>query len=672
MSTYLLAFIVAELDYVEAFTKVGTPIPCRVYAPKGTAHLGSFSLDICTKTLDLFNELFGSPYPLPKMDMVAVADFDSNAMENWGLITYSTNILLFDEETTTLSSKQTIAGTVTHELSHQWFGNLVTMEWWNDLWLNEGFATWVGNYAVDKLFPEWKYWDTFVVDDVLNGLNLDCLRSSHPIEADVEDPSEIDQIFDDISYSKGASIIRMLSTYLTEDVFFEGIRQYLKKHAYGNASTADLWAQLSETSGQDVSEFMNLWTKQAGYPVLRAEREGNTLQITQTRFLSSGDISEEEKEQFWWNPLGLLTTGQTKASQEILHEKTTKIELPEGADYFILNYGFSSLFRVQYPEDNLKKLGELIAKKEVLTSVDRVYLVSNAGSLAVGGYGSTNTLLEFLLNFRDEEEYVVWREIANQFSNLSNALFDQPEEVQNLLKKYRLELFSGIANRVGWEEKSTDNASTPLLREIAITNAGKAGDAAIVAEAKDRFKRYTEGDLSAIPSDLTAAVYSIVLLHGGKDEHESIKKIYLETTGTDQKLVAMAALGATPHGDLIQETLTFGLTDDVRAQDLFRLIAHCGNNPKGRHTTWNFVKENWDLLPEEYGQTPFSMNIILKYVTEFSSQSDLDDLNEFFSDKDTSIVEMTLSQSLESIAINASWVQRDSENIRKWLEANLI
>ncbi|KXN69417.1 zincin, partial [Conidiobolus coronatus NRRL 28638] len=266
MSTYLLAFIVAELDYVEAFTKVGTPIPCRVYAPKGTAHLGKFSLDVCTKTLDLFNTVFGTPYPLPKMDMAAIADFDAGAMENWGLVTYRTNSILFDEATTTQSSKQWIASTVTHELAHQWFGNLVTMEWWSDLWLNEGFATWVGNYAVDKLFPDWHFWDTFVVEDVQSGLSLDCLRSSHPIEVEVQDPAEIDQIFDDISYSKGGSVIRMLSAYLTEDVFLEGIRQYLKKHAYGNASTGDLWAQLSETSGQDVSEFMNLWTKHTGYP----------------------------------------------------------------------------------------------------------------------------------------------------------------------------------------------------------------------------------------------------------------------------------------------------------------------------------------------------------------------------------------------------------------------
>jgi aminopeptidase 2 len=293
MSTYLLAFIVAELDYIEAFTTVGTPIPCRVYAPKGTIKQGEFSLGVCTRTLDLFNTVFGTPYPLPKMDMVSVADFDAGAMENWGLVTYRTSCLMVDEATTTQASKQWIASVVAHELAHQWFGNLVTMEWWSDLWLNEGFATWVGNYAVDKLFPDWHFWDSFVVDDVQRGMSLDCLRSSHPIEVEVKDPAQIGQIFDAISYSKGGSVIRMLSAYLTEDVFLEGIRQYLKKHAYSNASTGDLWAQLSETSGQDVSEFMNLWTKQTGYPVLHAEREGNTLVITQNRFLASGDANED-------------------------------------------------------------------------------------------------------------------------------------------------------------------------------------------------------------------------------------------------------------------------------------------------------------------------------------------------------------------------------------------
>ncbi|KXN70063.1 hypothetical protein CONCODRAFT_70994 [Conidiobolus coronatus NRRL 28638] len=331
------------------------------------------------------------------------------------------------------------------------------------------------------------------------------------------------------------------------------------------------------------------------------------------------------------------------------------------------------MFRVQYPADNLKKLGELISKKEVLSSVDRVALVSDTGYLAQAGYVPTTNLLELLLNFHDEEEYVVWREISSQLSSLASVWYEQPKEVLDLLKKYRLNLFSGIANKLGWEAKSTDKPSTPMLRALAIANAGRAGDANIVAEAKDRFKRYVEGDKSAISSDLTSAVYSIVLSHGGTDEYETIKKLYLETTATDQKFIALDALGSTPHPELIQETLEFAISDSVRSQDSFRIFVYCGANSKGRRATWNFTKSNWDLLQTKFGQSLFTMSRIIKSSTsELSQHSDIEDIEQFFNGKDTKSFNMSLKQSLENISVNSNWLSRDAENVRKWLEAHKI
>jgi aminopeptidase 2 len=462
----------------------------------------------------------------------------------------------------------------------------------------------------------------------------------------------------------------MLSAYLTEDVFLEGIRQYLKKHAYGNASTSDLWAQLSETSGQDISKFMNLWTKQTGYPVLHAEQNGNKLSITQNRFLASGDTNEDENKQLWWNPLGLLASGQTKASQEILHQKTSEIHLPENSDYFILNYGFNSIFRVQYPSENLKKLGELIAKKEVLSSVDRVALVSDAGYLAQAGYASTTDLLELLLNFQNEEEYVVWREISTQLSSLTSVLFEQPENVKALLKKYRLKLFSEIAHKLGWVPQATDKSSTPMLRALAISNAGKAGDPDIVNEAKLRFERYIEGDKSAIPADLKFTVFQIVLSQGTKEEYNKIKNLYLNTSSTDLKLVTLTALGTTPNHELIQETLQFGLSEHVRSQDLSRVFIYCGSNSNGRRLTWSFAKAHWGLLVENFASSLSSLNHIIKSsISGFTEQSDIDDVKQFFNGKNTKAFNMSLNQSLESVAININWLQRDGEHVIKWLES---
>ena len=266
MSTYLVAFVIGELEWIEAFTKPhgGRKIPVRIYAPMGFIHQGHFALDVGVRTLDHFADYFGIPYPLPKMDMVAIPDFASGAMENWGLVTYRMTLLLFDDTASTLKTKQQVAYVVGHELAHQWFGNLVTMEWWSDLWLNEGFATWAGWLAADHLFPEWEIWTEFVVDDLQSGLALDALRTSHPIEVPVRDPSDISQIFDSISYSKGASVIRMLEAYLGSATFQKGLCDYLQKHLYANARTDDLWAALDAASGKSVSQMMTRWTRTMG------------------------------------------------------------------------------------------------------------------------------------------------------------------------------------------------------------------------------------------------------------------------------------------------------------------------------------------------------------------------------------------------------------------------
>ncbi|KAJ9055264.1 hypothetical protein DSO57_1005671 [Entomophthora muscae] len=377
MSTYLLAFIVGDLDFIESHTfgKISsTPVKCHVYTPLSTAYQGQYALSVCTSILDLFEEVLGIPYPLPKMDMVAIPDFDSGAMENWGLVTFSISSLLFDEQNSTIETKQDIASTVVHELAHQWFGDLVTLEWWSHLWLNEGFATWAGHYAVDKLFSEWDFRTEFVISGVERGLELDAKRSSHPIEVEVKDPNEVSQFFDDIIYFKGASVICMLCAYLSEVVFLKGVHRYLKKHMYSNASTDDLWKALSKESGQDVSKFMTLWTKQAGYPYLEIYEEdvgdNLALHIEQKQYLSTDDTTADDNRVIWWVPLGLVSTEQGfKPRTNILTEKKGVFLVPKSGTYK-LNFQVVGFFRVHYPISAIQKLGSLISSKELLTPYD--------------------------------------------------------------------------------------------------------------------------------------------------------------------------------------------------------------------------------------------------------------------------------------------------------------
>jgi aminopeptidase 2 len=259
MSTYLLCFIIGELNYIETNN---FRVPVRVYAPKDrNVEHGRFSLELAAKTLAFYEKTFNSPFPLPKMDMIAIPDFSAGAMENWGLITYRVVDVLIDEKVSGAATKQRVAETVQHELAHQWFGNLVTMDFWDGLWLNEGFATWMSWYSCNIFYPDWKVWEGYVTDNLAGALSLDSLRSSHPIEVPVKRADEINQIFDAISYSKGSSVIRMISKYVGEETFMEGIRRYLKKHAYGNTQTGDLWAALADASGKDVGKVMDIWTK---------------------------------------------------------------------------------------------------------------------------------------------------------------------------------------------------------------------------------------------------------------------------------------------------------------------------------------------------------------------------------------------------------------------------
>ncbi|KAJ1942531.1 hypothetical protein EC988_006462, partial [Linderina pennispora] len=344
MSTYLVAFVVGEFDYVEGHTSGehnGRPIPCRVYTSPGKGEQGRFALDVMIKVLEYFADVFGIPYPLPKMDQIAINEFQIGAMENWGLITYREVALLVDEATTSSAAKQQVAYVVSHELAHQWFGNLVTMEWWSDLWLKEGFATWVGTLAVDQFFPEYHVWTDFVIDDYQRALNLDAMRSSHPIQVPVKRSSDISQIFDAISYSKGASAIRMLSSYIGLDSFFAGLRVYLQKHKYANAETVDLWNALSESSGQDVGQFMDLWTLTTGYPILTVSESDDRSQIVvrQSRYLSSGEAAADEDKTQWWVPLRITTSESADApTNDVLTQRESAIALPSsGAEWYKLN-----------------------------------------------------------------------------------------------------------------------------------------------------------------------------------------------------------------------------------------------------------------------------------------------------------------------------------------------
>ena len=515
MSTYLLAFIVGELNYIET-TKFRLPI--RVYAPPSSdIEHGRFSLELAARTLEFYEKTFDSPFPLPKMDMVAIPDFAAGAMENWGLVTYRVVDLLFDEKTSGASTKERVAEVVQHELAHQWFGNLVTMDFWDGLWLNEGFATWMSWYSCNTFYPEWKVWQSYVSDTLQGALSLDSLRSSHPIEVPVKRADEVSQIFDAISYSKGSCVIRMISKYLGEDVFMEGIRQYLKKHAYGNTQTSDLWAALSKASGKNVDEVMDIWTKHVGYPVVSVTentKEGS-IHVKQNRFLRTADVKPEEDKVLYPVFLGLKTKSGVDESS-VLSEREGNFKV-DNLDFFKLNADHTSIYRTSYTPERLEKLGKA-ARDGLLTVEDRAGMIADAGALAASGYQKTSGVLNLLKGFNEEKEFVVWGEIISRLSSIQGAWIFQEDSVKNGLEAFQRELVSELAHKKGWEFSENDDHIEQQFKGMLFGNAGMAGDKVIIKAAQDMFAKFAAGDKSAIHPNIRGSVFGMAIKYGGAKE----------------------------------------------------------------------------------------------------------------------------------------------------------
>ncbi|RAL63132.1 hypothetical protein DID88_004214 [Monilinia fructigena] len=667
MSTYLLAFIVGELNYIETDK---FRIPVRVYAPPNQdIEHGRFSLDLAARTLEFYEKTFDSPFPLPKMDMVAIPDFSAGAMENWGLITYRVVDLLFDEKTSGASTKERVAEVVQHELAHQWFGNLVTMDFWDGLWLNEGFATWMSWYSCNVFYPEWKVWQNYVTDNLQSALSLDSIRSSHPIEVPVKRADEVNQIFDAISYSKGSCVLRMIASYLGEDVFMEGIRQYLKKHAYGNTQTGDLWNALSKASGKDVSAVMDIWTKRVGYPVVSVteNEDGKSIHVKQNRFLRTADVKPEEDEVLYPVFLGLRTKSGID-EELVLSKREETIKVP--ADFFKLNANHTSIYRTSYSPERLEKLGTA-AKEGLLSVEDRAGMIADAGALASAGYQKTSGVLNLLKGFTNETEFVVWTEILSRLGAVETAWVFEDKKIRDGLESFHKELVSEKAHKFGWEFKDSDEHVLQQFKAMLFGSAGLTGDKIVIKAAQDMFSKFAAGDKSAIHPNIRGSVYAMALKYGGKEEYDIILDAYRNSTNSDERNTALRSLGRAKDPELIKQTLTLPFGGEVKEQDIYLPISGLRGHPEGIEALYIWMTENWDELTR---RLPAGLSMLGTMVTictsGFTREQDRARVEKFFSERDTKGFNQGLAQSLDTIKAKGAWVERDREDVKAWVEAN--
>lgn len=659
MSTYLLAFIIGEFEYIEGYTK--NKIQVRVFTIPGKKHQAQFALDVAIRSLEFFTDYFDIPYPMLNLDLITIQDFESAAMENWGAITFRESSILIDEDHSSLTNKQWVATTVAHEIAHQWFGNLVTMHWWTDLWLNEGFASYMEKVCTDKLFPHWRVWDLYLATSrYRNAIEIDSLKNSHPIEVELYHPNEISETFDMVSYEKGTAIVRMLCEYIGENKFREGLSYYLKKHSYKNTKTINLWEAFEKVSKKPVKNIMNSWTKQAGFPLVSISQKQGHLELRQERFFSSRITKKDNKKNTLWK-IPVIYKTNDKNKKILLDKKTLKISESKIQK---LNKDEASFIKVNYDIEILKYLSEKI-KNNHIGVIDRLGIVRDIFALAESGHIKTDKALEFVLSYKNETNYMVWSEIAYGFNKIDNLISD--EGIRNKYKKYALSFFSPLVEKIGFNKKPNEESSDTLLRSLAISQAAFYGDKNVIRESQ---KIFANKIFKPIDPDMRGIIYNIVAQNGKTKEWMMFKNLYKEEALQEEKERLAKAMTQFKDKNLLEKTLHFAISKEVRNNFAPFLIASTWNNKEGQNLTWKFLKNNWGLILKKYGEAGLLLSKFVYILGNHTTKEDLIDAKKFFSKNIAPSAERTVKQAYERIESNVAWIKDDVRDLEKWLNTN--
>ncbi len=665
MSTYLLAFVIGDLTHIEKEAADGTIV--GVWMTRGKEEQGQFALDTSVKLLSFFNDYFGIPYPLPKLDHLAIPDFAAGAMENWGCVTYRETALLVDPENSSSGTRQRVAEVVAHEMAHMWFGDLVTMEWWDDLWLNESFATWVGTKAVDWLFPEWSMWTQFVNMDTNRAFSLDGLKNSHPIEQEVANPAEVSQLFDAISYSKGGSVLRMLEHFLTPSVFRIGLNTYLTRHSYQNARTTDLWTALEESSGQPVNSIMSSWTGQTGYPVLDVAatntESGLSLEVRQERFVFDSVLGEDtgdDEEQVWPVPLTVAADGaQVTAHLVSGATGTVDVAAPTQPDWFKVNPDQTGFYRVNYTDTDRERLASLVADR-TLPATDRLGIQNDAFALSRAGLLPVTRFLALAESYQDETDASVWSDLATNLREIESLIADEP--YLDAYHAFGRRLFGPAAQRSGWEARPGEGHLDSLTRSTVLSQAGVYGDPDTIAQAQELFEAY-QTDSGNVRPDLRGVVFSLVAQSGDRAVYDRMWDLERAAELHEEKIRFLISMARFQQEDLLRETLDRSLTDDVRLQDTIFVVSAVAANNRGRSLAWEFLKEQWDEFDRRYGGGGFGLMRLVAITNAFTTNEQRNDVEAFFEAHPTPAAERTIRQALERIALNVAWLDRNRDEL---------
>nr|CAD7593835.1 unnamed protein product [Timema genevievae] len=698
MSTYLVAFVVSDFAHK-------TDGNFSVWAREEALQQAQYSLEIGPKILKYFEDYFEIKFPLPKIDMIALPDFAAGAMENWGLIAYRETAMLYKQGVSTNNNKQSVATVVSHELAHQWFGNLVTPSWWTDLWLNEGFASYVEYLGVNAVEESWKILEQFVIFDLQNVFALDALESSHQISIEVGHPDEINEIFDRISYGKGASIIRMMDHFLTTEVFKKGVTRYLKNKAFQSSTQNDLWSALTVQAHESrllnesltVKDIMDTWTLQTGFPVLTVIRDyetGSAL-LSQERFLlcasepNTTSLSEVAAKPItpgplWWIPITYTTMEQpdfetTKPSSWLGAEPSKNLtDLPAGNQHWVIfNIKETGFYRVNYDEMNWRLLiGQLQDRDrfQQIGVINRAQLLDDALNLARAGLLNYSTALDVTKYLSTELEYLPWKAAFTGLGYINNMLIKTGN--YDKLKTYLLGLVDNLYRHTGFTDNPSDPQLTVYKRVNVLSWACLLGFDDCVRNSVTQFQNWMSTPNpdrnNPISANLKSVVYCSAIRVGGQDEWDFAWQRYRNTNVGSEKDILLGALGCTRETWILSRYLEWSVLENsgIRKQDSARVFSSVSSNPIGQPLAYNFLRNKWDKIKEYLGSSLFAINNIVRSSTRHvNEQFELDDLKKFSSvhHHELGTATRAVEQAIEQARANVKWMERNYWPIVNWL-----
>ena len=657
MSSYLLAFVIGELHKKTARTKSGVEV--NIWAtPAQNENTLDFALDIATRSIDFYDEYFGVKYPLPKSDHVALPDFSSGAMENWGLITYRESCLLADPELTPESSRRFIATVIAHELSHQWFGNLVTMQWWNDLWLNESFANMMEYVAIDALQPDWHMWEDFATNEVTAALRRDSLDGVQSVQADVNHPDEISTLFDPaIVYAKGGRLLVMVRKLIGEEAFRAGLKSYFEKFAYKNTVGNDLWQELESASGQPIVNLMNAWISQPGLPVVSVSNSHDAAILSQERFF----IGEHQPSDALW-PIPLFANQPLDVKVLNQRETTVSIEKP-----LQLNCGLSDHFVTKYDESTREYLLKNITE---LPTLDKICILQDATILARAGFENSASLLPLALSLKTETNEKVFGMAAGALTELRKFV-DDNDAARDSLKKISGEFARATFEELGWDEKVGESDDDRERRTTALSLMIYSEDKEVLNEAKTRFDN---NKLEDLPTEIRALIISANVRNFETPEMiENLFATYKNTPSNDLQNDIAIGLTSTKNPETAEKILA-NIKDSniIRPQDASRWFVYLIRTRESRQIAWNWLKENWAWVEDTFGDDKSYDDFIRYAATALLTTNELNDFQQFFEPMENiPALARTIRLGITEISARVELIERDKADVLSALQTTL-